>query len=295
MSTWPLKVWIGVFAGSVLPVLAIVGFARLDRYVHGLERYDRSLVLKWIDLPEWLRVTENRHVLDSLARRIDLRPTDDMLDRRLSERIGRALSDPGIGWIKAVDRVRVEPDGAVSIKCRFRTPAAWVRRGAFCYLIDEASIRLPGKYEAAHCVGTALGMIEGAAAPPPAVGVAWPGDDLAAGLRLSALLDGKPFRHQIRSVIVANYRGRLDRAKPHLELATDRNGSRVWWGRPPDEENGTEISAAQKLILLETMYRQTGRIDMNGPGPYVNIMTWPDRVAMPAAMQAPAQGRLLRG
>jgi hypothetical protein len=139
----------------------------------------------------------------------------------------------------------------------------------------------------------ALLMIDGVAGAPPDIGYPWPGADVASGLRLSTLLGDKPFRHQIGSINVANHQGRRDRSRPHIELATDRKGSRIWWGRPPEDDFGTEISATQKLLLLETLYRQWGRIDMNRS--YVNIMTWPDRVAMPAMMQSSAQGRLLRG
>lgn len=293
VAAWPASRWVKLAACVVIPVIVIVGFGRMERHVHGLARYDRALMLKWEDLPPWLRLSDNRHILDALAREVNLRSTDRLLDRSLAERLGASLAGPGVGWVRAVERVRVEPSGEVSIKCRFRTPTAWVVHRGQGYLVDEEGVRLPGTYDLGDIRCGSLVVVEGVAAAPPAVGEPWLGVDLASALRLSGLIDGKPFRHQICSIIVTNHGGRGDRSRPHIELGTDLGESRIWWGRPPGEEFGTEITAAQKLTLLETMYRQWGRIDMNRA--YVNIMTWPDRVAMPAVMQAPAQSRLLRG
>lgn len=284
--------WQGATAGVIFGAVAF-GLVRLNGYVHRMKSYDIALSLEWVDLPDWLRTPDNQHVLDSLVRAVGLKPTDRLLDPQLAARIGSSLSAPEIGWVRSVDRVRIEPSGVVAIKCQFRRPAAWVHYGKLCYLVDEQSIRLPGVYEVDDCRGNALLMIDGVAVGPPKVGQSWPGADLTSGLHLSALLGDKSFRQQISSINVSNYRGRRDRSRPHIELATDRKGSRIWWGRPPGEDFGTEITAAQKVLLLETIYRQWGRIDMNRS--YVNVMTWPDRVAMPAVMQSSAQSRLLRG
>lgn len=293
LAAWPAKRWIKLVLILLIPLAVGWSLSRLENRVHAFAAYDRPLSLKWVELPPWLRLPENRHVLDSLARTLDLQSTDRMLDRSLAERLGTALADPGIGWVKSVDRVRIDPSGEVTIKCHFRMPAAWVQHRKVGYLVDAEGVRLPGRYDISDCRSTAMLVIEGVTGSPPEIGAPWPGDDLAGALNLVSLLDGKPFRHQITSVHVGNYRGRRDRSRPHIELATDLPGSRIWWGRPPGEDVGTEISADQKLILLETLYRQSGRIDMNRS--YVDIMTWPDRVAMPKVMQAPAQSRLLRG
>ena len=286
-TVWRAAVACIVFAAAVF------GLVRLNGYVHRMNAYDGALALEWVDLPDWLTLPDNQHVLDDLVRVVDLQPTDRMLDANLAARIGGALASPEVGWVRCVDRVRVEPTGVVAIKCQFRRPTAWVRHGRYCYLVDGEGVRLPGTYEVDDCRVNALLMVDGVASAPPPIGQPWLGADLASGLRLSALLADKPFRHQIGSINVANHRGRRDRSRPHIELATDRKGSRIWWGRPPEEDFGTEITASQKLLLLETLYRQWGRIDMNRS--YVNIMTWPDRVAMPAVMQSSVQGRLLRG
>lgn len=270
-----------------------LGLMRLEQNVHALDRYERGLTLQWVDLPDWLTLGENGHILDSLTRQAGLQREDRSLDAALAERIGHSLTESDVGWVKSVDRVVVRPDGVVSVRCRFRHPTAWVRHGGYCYLVDEERVRLPGRYDPGECRSGSLMMIEGVAAGPPNVGDLWRGADLRSGLKLVTLLAGEPFRHQIVDVIVANHGGREDRSRPHIELATDRRGSRVLWGRPPDEEFGKEITASRKIILLGTLYREWGRIDMNRA--YVNIMTWPDKVAMPVAPPVHRSSRLLRG
>ncbi|MBN2561097.1 MAG: hypothetical protein JXQ75_09225 [Phycisphaerae bacterium] len=303
-TSWPLRLdpavrsrllrGLGWATATCVLVIAIcAGLGRLENKVHGLAQYDRELALEWVNLPDWLALPDNRHILERLTRQVDLRRDDRLLDPELAERLGRALSAPEVGWVKSVDRVVIRPDGVVAVRCQFRRPAAWVRHGKFCYLVDEDGVCLPGRYGVADCEDSSLMMIEGVAMAPPDVGHVWRGAELSTGLKLVSLLAGRPFRHQVTRVIVENHDGRLDRSRPHIELATDRQGSRVWWGRPPDEEFGTEITAAQKITLLETLYKQWGRIDMNRP--YVNIMTWPDRIAMPATQRSPSHGRLLRG
>lgn len=283
---------------AIVSVVAVAatGVALGMRYLEGnvrvMERYNISLRLEWDNLPDWLQTDENAHILKSLEKRVDLHEGDHILDPRVAQRVGESLSESDIGWVKCVENVAVRPDGVVAVRCQFRRPTAWIRGERYCYLSDGEGVRLPGRYDPTDCRDSALMMIEGVEAAPPPVGQPWGGIDLPAGLKLAGLLVDTPFRNQIESISVANHAGRRDKNRPHIELATDRASSRIWWGRPPGEEFGTEISAEQKLTLLETLYRQWGRIDMNRA--YVNIMTWPDRIAMPAQpVRAPR--RLLRG
>lgn len=292
LAAVPRIAWFAAAVLLILPAGLGWGLGRLESFVHALPRYDRPLLLKWVELPDWLRIPENRHVLDVLARQLGLQSTDRPLDPQLAQRLGEALADPNVGWIKAVEYVHVEPTGEVAVKCQFRQPSAWVRCGQYCYLVDNEGFRLPGAYDANDCIGGELLMIDGVAAPPPPIGAQWPGGDVAAGLQLSAQITSQPFRHQVSNVIVSNFSGRQDISRPHLELGTDKN-TRIWWGRPPDDPYSAEITAAQKLVLLNALFREKGRIDSGRS--YVNIMTWPDRVAMPDERRATAQAPLLRG
>ena len=288
-----LKTGIKAAACALLAVLAYRGFEQLQHRVYALDKYQRPVFLEWEYLPDWLQLADNRHILDDLATRVDLGPNDRQLDGDLAARIGAALSAPDLGWIQTVERVKVRPDGIVSVHCTFRRPAAWICTNKFCYLIDQQGIRLPGRYEPSDCKDSALMTISGVQTAAPPIGQIWTGADLGAGVKLVSMLQDRPFRDQIENIDVDNFNGRKDPAKPFLRLVTDRPESTIWWGRPPGQEHGTEINAAQKITLLEALYRQWGRIDMNRS--HVDITTWPDRVAMPMTIQPPAQARLLRG
>ncbi len=268
---------------TALIVGAAFGMERLQSHVAAMSRYDRILALEWVDLPDWLQQPRNHHILESLTQRVQLRDDDRLLDPDLAERLGAALLDPSIGWIKAVERVVVRPDGVVAIRCLFREPAAWVLHEGYCYLVDAESVRLPGCYEPDDLETNSLLMIHGVAAAPPGVGIRWAGTDLTSGIRLAGLIANHPFIHQVDRIIVANHDGRQARDRPHLEIATDRPGSRIWWGRPPAEEYGTEISASQKLALLDKLYGHWGRIDLDRS--YVDIRTHPDSVVLPNQRQ----------
>jgi len=287
-----------VAGGALLAAGVCAGLSRLEAQVHNLSRYDIPL---WLDfekdsLPPWLRDPGNSYILGELRQKAGLQPTDGLLDRALAARIGQRLAAPRVGWIEKVERVTVNPDGRIAILCRYRTPKAWVQSGKHCYLVDGKSVRLPGTYDIDDCRNSVWMMISGvksAAGGPPQVGDVWGGDDLASSLRLVGMLDREPFRRQITRIFVQNYRGRRDLRRPHFELATDQPDSRIWWGRPPGEEQDTEINAEQKVALLASLYREYGRIDMNRA--YVDIRNWPDRVAMPASSRPVPPRGLLRG
>lgn len=257
------------------------GLGALEARVHQDVLVDRKLTLRWAEpMPAWLGMRENRHILEDIERHAGLRPNDHILDTDLAGRIGRALSRPEIGWVERVKRVTVRPDGVIELDCRFRRPAAWALYRGYCYLVGARGVRLPGKYDPGDCKRSNLLMIDGVQKAPPDVGRKWEGGDLVAGLKLAAMIDDKPFRYQVRRIIVANYDGRRNPHRPHIELATDLQDARILWGRAPDEEFGMEISASQKIAVLGALYREWGRIDMKRS--YVDIMTYPsDRVAMP--------------
>src|SRR5262249_58953058 len=120
--------------------------------------------------------------------------------------------------------------------------------------------------------GTHVVVVAGTWSEIPEIGESWRSADVRAGVRVVRVCRARPFATQTRRVLVDSHRGRRDPNRPQIELATDRPASRIWWGRAPGEESGCEISAEQKVALLESLYRQSGRIDMNRS--YVNVTTW---------------------
>lgn len=267
----------GLFVLAAFCTTRVLGY--LENHVHGMAKYDKFvLAIEWQDLPDFLRRPDNRHILDSIQSRIDLRPTDRILDAGLAARVGGSLAEPSIGWVRSVDRVTVRPDGTVAIKCTFREPAAYVQHGEACYLVDQDGFLLPGWYRPEDCTTSKLLLISGVKQTPPSVGHQWIGDDLQSGLRLAGLISGRAFRDQVDRIIVSNYSGRVDRKRPGIELATTRPGSRIWWGLAPNQENGTETTTEQKLALLDWLYREHGRIDLNRA--YVDVRTHPTSVSI---------------
>ncbi len=268
---------------AVIGAFGVIGLRRLEGHVHALNKFDRvQLWIYWEDCPFFLQDNQNAHILRSLEHEIALSASDTVLDGGLAQRVASSLSRPGIGWVRRVNRVVVRPDGRVSINCDFREPAAYVEAGkSTCYLVDSEGVRLPGKYAIEDCESSSLLMIRGVQEPEPNVGQAWLGEDLSSGLRLVSLLYQQPFRDQVASINVENFGGRVSPRQPHLVMATNRPGSRIWWGLPPDDERGIENSARQKLALLQQLYSETGRIDINQP--FVDIRTYPNSVSIPHA------------
>jgi hypothetical protein len=262
----------------------VFGLKALEGFNRTLPRDAPTPTVHWVGLPEWLVLEANRYILEDLETACALSPVDRVLDSTLARRIAENLAERGRGWVADVERVEIHPNGIVAVQCRFRRPLAWVQHGDACYLIAEDGVRLPGRYLPSDASQSGLMIIRGVSGPVPPVGSPWPGADAKAGVRVVEACYTKAFRQQITAVAVDNYGGRLARRRPHIELVTNRPGRRIWWGRAPGEEDGFEISAAQKLVLLESLYLQWGRVDMDRP--YVSVMTWPDRVVLPVTSDA---------
>lgn len=268
---------------AVLSIAALVGARGFEAAVHGLPAFDGAVAVEWEHLPDWLTAADNRRILAGLEEQCGLDAADRICEPTLPRRVFDRLSRPEVGWIAAVERVTARPDRVLSLRCRFRRPIAWVRCGESCYLASDDGVRLPGRYRPESAKDSALPTIAGVRGAPPPVGGTWPGADARAGLRVAAACAAHDFAHQVRAVLVSNYGGRVDRRRPQIELLTDRPPGRIWWGRAPGEEQGLEISAAQKLALLNSLYRRCGRIDDHRP--YVNVMNSPHSVAVPASAE----------
>ena len=178
-------------------------------------------------------------------------------------------------WVQTVERVSTAEPGVIVATCTYRRPIALVQQHEYFFMVDEYGIRLPGQY--GYQPGWPL--IQGVELGLPEAGQVWPGDDIAAGVRLVQLLLSEPYRQQIVAVLLHNYRGRRDPVKCHVELVTDRNASRILWGSAPGEEL-EENTAAQKLRILSGNYREHGRIDAYHPK--IDISVFPDRFVIPA-------------
>ena len=125
--------------------------------------------------------------------------------------------------------------------------------------------------------------------PPPESGARWLGDDLKAGLELVKLLYGRPYAEEVMKVDVANFNGRLDAKGAQLVLVTKYN-TQVRWGRPlgASEDFFVEVTPAQKLAYMESIYKELHRVDANCA--WVDLrFDRPTQPAVPPAQTATAQ------
>ena len=194
------------------------------------------------------------------------------IDDGLCERTYERLSQNA--WVRSVRRVGKAEPGVIRVECEYRRPIAMVQQNEYFYMLDEYGIRLPGQYD--YQPGWLL--IQGVQAALPDPGEIWPGADLDAGLRLAGMLLDQPYHHQVVAVLMHNHAGRVDPYRHHVELVTDRDGSRILWGSAPGEEQ-EENSAAHKLRILAENFRQHGRIDAYQPR--IDISVFPDRYVIP--------------
>lgn len=293
-----LLAWTRTGAQYAVIVLAILlplllGMQRLERFVSGLPAFDVPLTVEWDRLPTWLALPANQRIVDSLQEACGLTPDDRLNRPGLAADVATRVLQHDPGWIERLEGVEVRPNGVVSIRARFREPFVWVCHDDAAYLVDRRGERLPGSYARSSVTEGPLLILEGVQSPPPPVGRAWCGNDVRAGLKVAAAIESRCFRPQVTRVLVREMSPLRGRTRPRIDLATDRPGARIVWGRAPGDEDGVEIAASRKLALLESLYRRFGRIDLGRS--YVDVTTWLDHVAMPARGTAPTHASMTPG
>ena len=163
-------------------------------------------------------------------------------------------------WVRRVVRVQqIFPD-RIAVHLEYRRPVAFVVHGWRYYWVDAEGVRLPGEYSLAEGPHAARQMvIRDVEAAPPQPGEPWPGEDLAAALRLVRGLAGRVAAGALKSVSVDNYNGRRNPATPHLVLHTRYAAGEpeVRWGSAPGEERVFEATFSHKLEQLDRFHEAT--------------------------------------
>ncbi|HEX8341816.1 MAG TPA: hypothetical protein VF624_12975 [Tepidisphaeraceae bacterium] len=193
-------------------------------------------------------------------------------DTSLLQADAQTLSvDPWVKRVRGVRRVYdQQPGDTIEIDAEFRAPVALVRERDNYWYVDAEGVRLPEKLsaeQAGQLIDAGRSMrfriIEGAAEPPIAAGLPWPGGDVQAGIEMIALLADKPYADQIVKIDVSNFNGRVNPNESQLNLIT-RYGTEVRWGQPPSATAFfVEQRVNRKLEYLQQARQQTGRVDMN--------------------------------
>ncbi len=277
-KTSPVRRWIESFqenefihrwrrpvVGCVLMVLLLsaiaMGMRQLERYVYSHINNQKPARIEFAALPDHLQ-----GVFANVVAEFEHEPwMGDKLCGELAQRLG------DVAWVKNVNRVHRFSDGRVEIDCSYRSPVAMVRTTGGMLLVDEEGVLLPGRYAR----DMDLLAIEGVGTPPPDPGQRWDAPELRAGLDLVHIFENERFASQITGVSVSNYHGRQDRRAAHIELATDRVGSRIIWGSAPGEEI-EENTLEQKVKLLRRNFHQYGRVDANRG--VIDVSVYPDRI-----------------
>lgn len=260
LRLWQLIGWSATF------VAVVWGLGRLDQRVRG-QNPAAQCVIEWDGLPAWLTGAGGDQALADIAAAADLRPDDDIHDPELCRRVAAGLQ--ASAWVAEVRRVSKRPDGVVRIDARYREPFAYVEHAGVVYRVDREGVRLP--LPATYRVDFIQDKfwndwfrIVGPSGVVPREGEPWPGDDLAAGLRLVQFLRDAtargevPFRSSLRAIDVANFGLRKSPDDGQLRIRTIHPRSYIRWGEPPGEEYEVESPARRKLDMLRSVYAKRG-------------------------------------
>ncbi|MHC4947241.1 MAG: cell division protein FtsQ/DivIB [Planctomycetota bacterium] len=243
--------WIALVGG--IAGLWSWGVPQLSAYASTHGRPAADIEVRFRDAPAWLRgdletlllLTARTHLEGDPMRRDDLVATHAAL-----------LNS---GWFDAVHQVRRLRPGVVEVEADYVEPYALVRSRGYDHLVDPAARLLPRAYPA----GTSrrFTAITGAHFDGPArPGLQWEGADVGAALRLLALIETRPWRHQVEQIDVSRYL-----REQMLVLVTDR-GCRIEWGSAPGEERSLEALADLKRRYLDRHYELSRHIDRGHVG-----------------------------
>ena len=247
------------------------GYHYADQYVEQRVAFTKqSLIVVLKNRPAWM----NDFLVEQIAQ--IARPTapSSAFDHKLLENTAELLSHNP--WVRKVHSVRraytYRPGDTLEIDCEYRAPAALVKWQGFYWLVDENGVRLSERFTEQDVSNIQFGpdghtrirVIEGVRhGAPHFAGEQWPGEDLAAGMKMLDYLFDRPYTEQILRVDVSNLDGRVDGKAPQIVLKT-RFNTQIFWGRPPSENDVDafiEVSTARKLTYLRLAYQQFGRVD----------------------------------
>ncbi len=211
----------------------------------------RELEIRLIDAPTWLFGAPM--AIDRIKAAVAHQIGADPFDRDALSRAKGALE--ATGWFSIVESVSRISAGVIEVRGKYVEPFTTIRDREGSHLVTQSGNLLPLTYPRDARLEAMPPITNPRFARPAQVGDRWEGTDIAAGLRLVALLEGKPWARQIVEVDVSKYSG-----EEALWLVTDKGG-RILWGRAPGDERGREVPAAQKISYLEFNYAEYDRVD----------------------------------
>ena len=211
--------------------------------------------VSYTQLPAWFDETRQQQVSARVASAVgDLSTIDQS---RLSRARDAMLST---GWFDDISQISLADGGGFLVDATFLRPFAIVRHGDFDFLVTPEGRLMPMDWPAGHRPATPhyVALLGAANAAPPAIGDAWKGSDVAAGLELARAISSQPWFELVSGIELSRYS-----SENALVLVT-RDGGHVIWGRAPDDRTVAEVPTETKLSTLDYLYRSTQRIDSGG-------------------------------
>ncbi len=209
------------------------------------------LRIEWVSLPGWMEGDNGRFVLDEVEAGLKVDASTSPAAPQLCAWIyHRAEQSP---WIDDVERVTKTSDGRVRVAATFREPLTMVVDGSQAYLVDHDGVRLSVNPSETERLAPGWIPVYGAAAPAPAAGLAWPGDDVADGLRLVHFIMSTGLATNVERIGAVDVSRRGDPRAGGLRIRLINPPAMLWWGRAPGREFGTEAPARDKLAKVEQL------------------------------------------
>lgn len=239
-----MKVVATIVAVAALAGAWHFGESYLGRYAARLGQ-QTGLQIDLITPPTWMNSRLRQQIVAVVAQQIDAEPMDG------TDLHGAINALEQLSWIRRVRRIeRLAPDH-VQVLADYRQPAALVATSKGDHLVDDQGVRLlASPYDRTEPARPKLPLIMGLQDRPAQVGKPWPGQDIAAALRLINLLATRPYFDQVQAIDLSS---RDSRGRVRL-LIKAHNGGEVDWGLPPGDEQILEPEAAVKMASLDALY-----------------------------------------
>jgi len=286
---WAIIALIVIFVGAT----AVVALTTMEKHVLARRATGPcEFRLRMADRPTWMPESLARHLV------LELTPAKaGLYDTDLPEKVHDLARDNA--WVHKVTSIRRCPCddprvALIEIRAEYRKPIAFVQTPYGREYLSEDGTHLPRHQVPRYVsrikltdgsqrqvcfvdpVAVPPGVrawpihyirihgVSAANASPPGYGRKWPGADIAAGLRMVALVANEPCANQISIADVRNFGGRGSRDEPHLRFYArvgNGNATDVRFGKFPRPGGDHIVPTERKLAHLRAyVARHNGQL-----------------------------------
>jgi hypothetical protein len=244
-----------VATAILIGVLALGGhkaFSLGRATVTDSERFRLSLrEIEITPLPVWIRAD----LLGQVQRSAGLPDELSSLDIQLTSRLGEAFgANP---WVRKVREVRLIHPRTVRVGLTYREPVAVVQTAHSLHPIDRDAVLLPAEDLTDPAIYVTISGVR--STPTSPAGTKWQDPVVQAAAITADTLAGYHLKLSISAIDVSEYRPAATR--PGAIMLLTEAGTRVKWGRPPDDDFPGEVSTQTKLTRLFKYLQDHGSLD----------------------------------